>query len=147
MMRPMLLSQTAVYGLRAMAVLAALPPNESIRALELSGRTGVPRQYLAKVMRRLVVAGLVRSRRGHGGGFMLSRPARAIRLGDVLRSIDAELEGGTCAFGFGACDPQNPCALHPVWSRFSDSVQKWAEGSTLADLGPEPKIRTRRQRS
>jgi Rrf2 family protein len=142
----MLLNQTAVYGLRAMAVLAALPPMEPIRALELSERTDVPHQYLAKVMRRLVVAGLVRSQRGHGGGFMLARPARAIRIGDVLRATDSELEGGRCAFGFGACDPADPCALHPVWSRFNDNVLKWAEGSTLADLGPESKARPRRPR-
>ncbi len=134
----MLLNHTAVYGLRAMAILAGLAPGESLNAEALSARTGVPHQYLSKVMRKLVVAKLVRGRRGHGGGFSLLRPAKQIRLGDVLTAIDVELDGG-CAFGFSACDPNNPCVLHPLWSKLQESITHWAGDSTLAELGPEPK--------
>lgn len=133
----MLLNQTAVYGLRAMAVLATLGPGETLNADQLCARTGVPRQYLSKVMRKLVVAKLVRGQRGRGGGFCLQRAARQIRLLDVLAAIDLELDGG-CAFGFTACDPKNPCVLHPIWSRMQECLQHWAGESTLADLGPEP---------
>lgn len=138
-MRPMLLNQTAVYGLRAMAILATLAPGESLNAAALSERTAVPRQYLSKVMRKLVVARLVRSQRGHGGGFSLMKPPRQVRLLDILSAIDLEISGG-CAFGFSACDPTNPCALHPIWSRLQDSMQHWAGDSTLADLGPGPTL-------
>jgi Rrf2 family protein len=134
----MLLNQTAVYGLRAMATLAALAPGESINVALLSERTGVPQQYLSKVMRKLVVARLVRSQRGHGGGFALLKAPRQIRILDVLQAIDIELDGG-CAFGFNACDPTNPCALHPIWSKMQECIQSWAGESTLADLGPAPK--------
>lgn len=137
----MLLNLTAVYGLRAMAVLAALAPGESLNAKALSERTGVPQQYLSKVMRKLVIAKLVRSQRGHGGGFHLLRPAAGIRLADVLRAIDLDLGGG-CAFGFAACDPKNPCSLHPIWSRLQESLDAWTDGCTLADVQPRaPKRR------
>ena len=143
-MRGMLLNLTAVYGLRAMATLANLAPGESLNAAELSERTGVPQQYLSKVMRKLVVARLVRSRRGHGGGFSLMRPPAAIHVADVLRAIDLELGSG-CAFGFEACDPTNPCALHPIWARLQESLEAWTGGCTLGDLhaGPPPKGRRR----
>ncbi len=141
----MLLNQTAVYCLRAMAVLAALAPGESLTAAELSERTGVPQQYLSKVMRKLVVARLVRARRGHGGGFSLQRAPRAIQLGEVLAAVDLQVDDG-CAFGFAACDPHNPCALHPIWSRLKDSLEEWTAGSTLADLGPPPKVPRLRRR-
>jgi len=137
-MRPMLLNQTAVYGLRAIAILAGLAPGETLNAEALSARTGVPQQYLSKVMRKLVVAKLVRGQRGHGGGFSLLRPPKQIRISDVLTAIDLELDGG-CAFGFSACDPSNPCVLHPIWSKMQESIQHWAGDGTLADLGPEPK--------
>jgi Rrf2 family protein len=131
----MLLNLTAVYGLRAMAVLASLQPGESLAAEPLAERTAVPRQYLSKVMRKLVVAGLVRGQRGRGGGFMLLRPPGKVRLVDVLKALDLELDGG-CAFGFAQCDPKNPCALHPLWSKLQGSLASWAEGSSLAELQP-----------
>lgn len=138
-MRSMLLNQTAVYGLRAMAVLAGLPPGGSINAADLSERTGVPRQYLSKVMRKLVVHRLVRGQRGRGGGFSLRRPPGDIRLAEVLQALDLEFGGG-CAFGFAQCDASNPCALHPLWSRMQAGMQQLAGDHTLADLGPEPRL-------
>ena len=69
----MILNQTAVYALRAMAVLARLAPGEFLRSVELAEHTNVPVHYLGKVMRLLVLAELVRSRKGHGGGFTLRR--------------------------------------------------------------------------
>ncbi len=143
-MSRMLLNLTAVYGLRAMATLAGLSPGESINAATLSERTGVPQQYLSKVMRKLVVAKLVRSQRGHGGGFGLLRPPAKIALTDVLRAIDIELDGG-CAFGYEQCDPQNPCALHPIWTRLQQNLDDWTSDSTLADLGPPSSGRSRRR--
>lgn len=145
-MRSMLLNQTAVYGLRAMAILAGLSPGEALNAEELSERTGVPRQYLSKVMRKLVLGKLVRGQRGHGGGFSLLKAPKQIRLLDVLEAIDVELDGG-CAFGFAQCDPTNPCSLHPIWSKMQECIAHWAGESTLADLGPAPQLpRTRKGR-
>lgn len=134
----MLLNQTALYCLRALAVLAGLAPGESLNAQALAERTGVPQQYLSKVMRKLVLARLVRSQRGHGGGFQLMRAPGAIRVSDALAAVDLQLDGG-CAFGFAKCDPANPCALHPLWSRLNDSLASWTESSTFAELGVPPR--------
>lgn len=132
-MRGMLLNLTAVYGLRALAVLATLGPGESLNAEALAERTGVPQQYLSKVMRKLVLAKLVRSQRGHGGGFQLLRAPSSIRVADALAALDLEVGGG-CAFGFAACDPKNPCVLHPLWSRLQQNLGDWTEGCTFGDL-------------
>ena len=134
-MRSMLLNQTAVYGLRALAVLAQLAPGESVNAAGLSERTGVPQQYLSKVMRKLVIAKLVRARRGHGGGFGLARAPRDVRLADVFAALELDTGGG-CAFGEAACDPKHPCALHPIWSQLQSSFDAWSSGCTLADGAP-----------
>jgi Rrf2 family iron-sulfur cluster assembly transcriptional regulator len=126
-----ILNQTAVYALRAMAALAGLAPGESIRAVELAERTLVPVHYLSKVMRRLVVAGLVIGRKGHGGGFSLARPPRSITLADVLAATDVTTDTGQCAFGWGDCDPDDPCSLHPAWSHLQEVLDDWAGGTTL----------------
>lgn len=129
----MLLNMTVVYGLRAIAVLACLQPGECVNNQHLAERTAVPRPYLSKVMRKLVVAGLVRGQRGRGGGFMLHRAPGEIRLADVLQALDLEIDGG-CAFGYAACDPANPCALHPLWARLQASLATWADDNTFAEL-------------
>ncbi len=132
----MILSQTAIYSLRALAVLKALEPGESLSGPLLSERTGVPRDYLAKVMRQLVRAGIVTGQRGKGGGFRLARAPNRVRLLDVFEAVETELALGRCAFGLGACNKKQPCVLHGVWSRFQDSVGGWASDTTLADIGP-----------
>ena len=66
-----IVNQTAEYALRAMASLARA--DGALTAEELSAQASVPVHYLAKVMRQLVVAGLVSARRGRGGGFRLAR--------------------------------------------------------------------------
>lgn len=127
------LSQTAEYALRAMAYLA-VPREESVRAADLADAIAVPAHYLSKVLRRLVQAGLLESQRGHGGGFVLSRPADQVRFVDVLAAVDALPTENRCAFGWGDCDVKNPCPLHPAWSRLNDAMTGWAEGTTLADV-------------
>ena len=137
-MRGMLLNLTAVYGLRALAVLATLAPGASLNAADLADRTHVPQQYLSKVMRKLVLEKLVRSQRGHGGGFQLHRAPADITVADALEALDLEVGAG-CAFGFEACDPANPCPLHPLWSQLQQSLQQWTGGSTFAGLLEPPR--------
>ena len=89
-------------------------------------------------MSRLVVAGLAISGKGHGGGFALARARNKIKLLDILVAVDAAPGNGVCAFGWGPCDPDNPCPLHPAWSIVSDGIYEWANKTTLADMGPAP---------
>jgi Rrf2 family protein len=102
------LSQTAEYALRAMAWLASTSPEAPVRARDLSEGTQIPAQYLAKILRRLVVSGVLESRKGHGGGFSLARPADQISFRDVLLAVDAYPAEERCAFGWGECDALTP---------------------------------------
>ncbi|MBM4366717.1 MAG: Rrf2 family transcriptional regulator [Deltaproteobacteria bacterium] len=130
----MILPQTAEYALRAMACLAALPPGEGMRALDLSVQASVPAAYLSKILRRLVIAGLLVSKKGHHGGFALARPPRRIHFAEILAAADAGPHVGRCAFGWAQCDPEAPCPLHPAWSKLRASFGEWAQTSTLADI-------------
>lgn len=128
----MLLSQTAEYALRAMAWIASHSPDQPVRAKDLSKESGIPVHYLSKIMRRLVLGGLLASQKGQGGGFRLARPPREIRFVDILSAVDAYPEPGQCVFGWGACDELTPCPLHESWSPLSDAISNWASTSTLA---------------
>lgn len=128
--------QTTEYALRAMARLASLDRGVYLRAQDLYRDTGVPRQYLSKIMRRLVLADLVDSKKGHGGGFRLRQSAEDTPIESILAAVDASLDEAVCAFGWGSCSGDQPCPLHPVWERFQVCFRAWAVDNTLADVGP-----------
>jgi Rrf2 family protein len=127
------LNQTAEYALRAMASLATLAPGEAATARHLAEQTTIPMPYLHKILRRLVTEDLLKSRKGHGGGFSLKREPSKIRYADVLHAVDALPETGRCAFGWGQCDDVAPCPLHETWSEISTTLRAWADRHTLAD--------------
>ncbi len=130
----MFVSQTAEYALRAMAGLSTVPLGMPIRTADLSHVTAIPPHYLAKVLRRLVLADLLTSQKGQGGGFTLARPAADITLLDILVAVDAFPDEAHCAFGWQVCDADHPCPLHGVWSRLDEHLRDWATSSTLADV-------------
>jgi Rrf2 family protein len=129
----MILKQTAEYALRAMIVLAQQEGEQCISAAELSARTNIPASYLSKVMRRLVLASLVRSRRGHGGGFRLARPAAEVSFLEVMQAVDYGAEPNRCAFGVGACNPDSPCPLHDQYTELTETFETWARQTRLSD--------------
>jgi Rrf2 family protein len=128
------LSQTAEYAIRATAWFASHSPDLPVRAQDLSKGTDIPAHYLAKILRRLVVAGILDSQKGQGGGFSLARRPRQISFRDVLSAVDAYPKADQCAFGWGACDASHPCPLHGAWSRMSRDFHRWASNTTFAEV-------------
>ncbi len=130
----MIFNQTVEYGFRAMACLAIHHGKGPVRSKELAERTGIPSGYLSKVMRRMVIAQLVHSQRGHGGGFTLAKEPADILFIDLLHALDFELDQTRCAFGIGACNEHEPCPLHDSWAELRRKLKIWARGHTLAQL-------------
>ncbi|MBS0189082.1 MAG: Rrf2 family transcriptional regulator [Planctomycetes bacterium] len=112
-----MLSQTVEYALRAMTHLAALPRDAAANSETIAARTRVPKGYLSKVLRDLVVAGLIDSRRGPSGGFALARPASEVSILDVVNAADPIRRIERCPLG-------NPAhvKLCPLHRRLDDSI-------------------------
>lgn len=127
-----LITQTAEYAMRAMSRLATTG-DSFVRAAELSVSADVPKPYLSKILRKMVVAGLVEGKRGHHGGFRLARAPGQITLHDVLAAVDA-LPTNRCAFGLASCDSDNPCPLHDAWSELKRGYLDWMDRHSLADM-------------
>ena len=142
-----ILSQTAEYGLRAMVWIAAQPPGEPLLARDIAAGTGISVEFLSKILRRLVVAGVLESRKGRGGGFTLARPAEKISFRNVLEAVDAYPIEGRCAFGWGACSQSRPCPLHSSWEAIGGAFQKWAAESNLGDSGGRSSPRAAKRRT
>lgn len=138
-----MLPQTIEYGLRAMAYLASRGSVDEVRAADIASAANIPRHYVAKLLRRLVVADLLVSQRGRGGGFSLSRPASEIRFIDIMRALDFEVSSNHCAFGYDRCRKTNPCPLHGAWDRLKGALLEWGETTTLAEAGAIDALRPR----
>ena len=127
-------NQTIEYAFRAMAHLAIQPDNSPVRAKDLSEELNIPLPYLSKILRKLVLAGILRSQKGHGGGFSFAKPLDQIRFADILKALDYEIPTNLCVFGFGECDLHTPCPLHHTWSDLSQYLTNWAEKYNLESV-------------
>jgi Rrf2 family protein len=78
-----MLSMTSEYALRAMAWLAAQPSGRATLGRDLAESAAIPANYLAKILVTLRNAGLVATVRGAGGGYMLNRQAKDVRLNEI----------------------------------------------------------------
>ena len=136
------LSQTTGYAIHALTCLASEScAHEFIQ--EIANCTGVPHAYLAKVLKRLNDAGLVRSKRGYKGGIWLTRPATDITLWDVSVAIDGEDFISRCLLGEEFCDDRRDCPTHEFWKKERLKIQEELAHTTVADVAAFKRRRAR----
>jgi len=103
---------------------------------DIAERTGLPQPYLEQILLALKGAGLVKSKRGVGGGYVLARPATDIRLSEVISAVDGPITLGD--FGQphtdGSCDHEGQCVLLAIWNLAGDHMRKHLESYTLDDI-------------
>jgi Rrf2 family protein len=129
-----ILSQTAVYALKAALYLADAPDENPVRVDDIATALDVPRNYLSKILHVLARAGLLHSTRGPKGGFRLARSARALRLSDIIGPFDEIAESSGCLLGREVCSDNNPCAAHTRWKSVSSAVRSFLGETSIHDL-------------
>jgi Rrf2 family iron-sulfur cluster assembly transcriptional regulator len=125
------------YAVRVVVDLAARPPEATVRTEEVGSRTGVPPAYLSKIVQALAHAGLVRTRRGTGGGIALGEAPEAITLRRVIEAVEGPIHLNRCLVRPGACPRDRFCPVHPVWARIERLVLRELEGVSISDLVQE----------
>ncbi len=92
-----MLTNKGKYGLKALAHLAGLPAGETAQSQEIAEANRIPKKFLDAILGELRVAGIVRSKKGKGGGYMLARDANQISVGNAIRVLDGPLAPIACA--------------------------------------------------
>tara|TARA_R110002096_G_scaffold21252_2_gene69238 strand:- start:1475 stop:1903 length:429 start_codon:yes stop_codon:yes gene_type:complete len=87
----MQISRKADYALRAVTLLGSLPPDRTMQAQELASAGKIPIKFLEQILLVLKRSGLLKSKRGVGGGYRLGRESRLISVAEVIESVDGEL--------------------------------------------------------
>ena len=130
------------YASRALLSLAlhgdATTPT-SVR--DLAERTGLPQPYLEQILLNLKGVGLVRSKRGVGGGYVLAKAIESITLAEIVAAVDGPIVAGD--FGEphkdGACDHEGQCVLLGVWADVGNHMREHLSSFTLADMVDQAK--------
>jgi Rrf2 family transcriptional regulator, iron-sulfur cluster assembly transcription factor len=118
------------YAARALLSLALHDSDRPTSVKEIAERTNLPQPYLEQILLAVKGAGLVRSKRGVGGGYVLARPPAEITLAQILAAVDGPLT--TLMGEHDHCEGH--CILQEVWVGVSDETQRILEDHTLADL-------------
>ena len=118
------------YAARALLSLALHGSDHPTSVKEIAERTGLPQPYLEQILLAVKGAGLVRSKRGVGGGYVLARPPEQITLADILAAVDGPLI--TLMDEHDHCEGH--CVLQEVWVELSEETSKVLDRFTLADL-------------
>ncbi len=128
-------SKKSEYALRAVLILANSPPNQTLQIQELSDSSGVSVKFLEQILLVLKKGGILRSKRGVGGGYQLNRPARSVTLGEVIKLMD----GALCSLSSagGAQDsPEHPgsAGLQTCFREIDEQVNAALEGKTIEEV-------------
>jgi Rrf2 family protein len=130
----MRMSAKAEYATRAMLELAVLEDGQLARMDDIASAQGIPQTFLVDILGALRSSGLIRSHRGREGGYQLARPATAITLADVLRSIDGPL-ASVRDVGLGELPYHGATArMTDVWMALRASMRHVLEETTLAHV-------------
>lgn len=122
------------YGLRVLVELARRGDQEIVTMRAISRHLGLSRKYLDTICMSLRIAGLVRTRRGPGGGHLLARDPAEIKLGEVLRILDGPISLVDCVGQPQGCGRWRRCVTRDVWSDVTEVMEGVLDGITLADL-------------
>jgi Rrf2 family protein len=129
-----MITKTGLHAVRAMVVLARLPEGANAGAAAVAAEIGAPPNYLSKLLQGLAREGLVRSQKGLGGGFRLTRDPCQIALLDIVQPIERVSRWSGCVLGHRECSDEAPCAIHHRWKHVRMAYLRMLAQTTIADL-------------
>ena len=133
-----MISQKAKYALRALIALARAEDDKPVTIPDIAEAQSIPRKFLEQILLTLKHAGMVESRRGKAGGYLLLRKTDEITFGQVLRLIDGPLAPLPCLsrIAYRRCDDcegESTCEIRHVFAEVTQATRDILDRATLAD--------------
>ena len=144
-----MLTKKAKYGLIALIHLARRQTEGPVLISDLAEKEGIPKKFLELILLELKRHGILRIKKGKGGGYLLARPAELIRLGPVIRIMDGPLAPLPCVSETAyqpcqECIDEATCGIRLIMKEVRDSTATILDNTTLAQVcGPAVKKRRR----
>lgn len=133
----MRISAKGEYAAKAVLYLSLHYP-KVVTIHEVAENHRIPIKYLEHILLALKKAGLVESRRGVRGGYLLARPPQQISVGEVLRVVDGKFSEASCIEvdlkGHYSCPEIDACGLKQVWQDVQGAVEKILYETTFDEI-------------
>lgn len=128
------LSTKGQYGVRAMYEIARGYPGKPVTIKEVSEKQDVSVAYLEQILNKLRKGGLIRSVRGPGGGYLLSRPPDGISIASILDELEGPVAITSCLDPEEGCVRADNCVTHLVWKALGEQIEAFLQTITLQNL-------------
>ncbi len=128
------LSTKGQYGVRAMFEIARGYPDMPVTIREISERQDVSVAYLEQILNRLRKAGLIKSIKGPGGGYLLSRDPDGISIAAILNELEGPVAITSCLNPEEGCVRVDSCVTHLLWKALGEQVEAFLQTITLRNL-------------
>ncbi len=124
-------SSAMTIGVHSLIILAR--KNKPMNAIQLADRIGSTKFHVAKVLQRLVKDGILTSMRGPTGGFTLNKQPPEIRIFDLYRSIEGEIDYGECNHT-NPVTPIDKCIRETIVKKMTDEFVNYMKDHSVADF-------------
>jgi Rrf2 family protein len=134
-----MLSKRAKYAIKALLALAEHGREEPMRIADLARKEHIPPKFLELILLVLKNHGILQSRKGKGGGYLLGRDPKDIYLGQIVRMFDGPLAPVPCAsetayVPCADCPNEAVCGVHLAMKAVRDATARVLDGTSLASL-------------
>lgn len=132
----MIIGRSADYALRALIHLAQQDRETPVPLEQIAGAQRIPAALLSKILQTLVKAGVLRSHKGYGGGFVLVADPRELNLADVIQAIDGPFTVFECLRDDTICHLCEGCTLRGKFQELQDGMLDMLRRTTVASCLP-----------
>jgi Rrf2 family protein len=134
-----MLSKRSKYAIKALLALADHARGEPVRIADLAQEEQIPPKFLELILLGLKNQGILQSRKGKGGGYLLARDPADIYLGQIVRMFDGPLAPVPCAsqtayVACADCPDEAVCGVHLAMKAVRDATAKVLDGTSIASL-------------
>jgi Rrf2 family protein len=134
-----MLSRKAKYGLQAVFLLAKDYGKGPVLISELAGRAAIPKKFLESILLELKKYGILDSKKGKGGGYLLGRPPNEITMGKIIRVLDGPLAPVSCVSQMAyrkctECIDERTCGIRLVMKEVRDTIADVLDNTSLENV-------------
>ena len=128
------LTRASDYAIRAVLYLGSIPDDGIALKDDIAAAQNVPASFMAKILGKLVRAGVLRSARGVSGGFALAKAPSEITTLDVVEAIEGPIQITDCVPDPEHCTLSHDCPMSTVWSEVQKRISELLGQTTIESL-------------
>ena len=122
------------YAVRAMIELAVHKDKRPMQLKEIAANQDISDKYLEQVMMPLRTSGIVYTKRGSQGGYILRKDPAEVTVADIVYTVEGSIAPVACVDSPGSCQRLDECVVHEVWKNVANAIDRELKSFTLAEL-------------